>query len=245
MKITLFYFSGTGNTKAAGDRFKEEMAAWGVPVSLVNIETLRDGISVTDKADSELIGFAYPVYGADLPRIFKDFLHNLDRKGCVVKHAFAITTVGYINAYGPFLLKKELAKKGFELKNHLVIRMPDSTKTRVENSNKKSKYLERQNKKIKKLADNLLHGRTCYRGVGPWLLGGYIVRMLLKKAIREKYRTLYVDDSLCIRCETCVGNCPTGAIRYSNGIFTFTDSCTTCFRCIQSCPARAIKERSP
>lgn len=244
MNITLYYFSGTGNTKIVCARFKENMESRNVPVSLVSIESLRGETPISERSESGIIGFAYPVYGADLPEIYKKFLQDLDQDGFNGKSAFAITTAAYVNAYGPFLLKKELAKKGLVLKNHIVVKMPDSTKTRIQNKNGASRRLDRQNKRIGKLADNLIHGRSRYRGVGPWLLGGYIVRPILKKPLREKYKTLYVDENLCTRCETCVRNCPTKAIRYSNGTFTFTDTCTTCFRCIHSCPVRAIKETS-
>ena len=242
MRITLFYFSGTGNTKAACDLFKEKLEHRNATIILINIEDITDGGRIED-TNSDIIGFAYPVYGADLPRIFRDFLSNVNPRVFSKKEAFVITTAGYINAYGPFLLKKELSKKGLVLKNHIVVKMPNSTKKSDNNEIRRYRSLAKQEKKIEKLAGSLLDGRGRFYGVGPWLLGGYIIRVALKKPMAEHYKKLQVDDSVCTHCKTCINNCPTQAIRYVNGTFTFTAACTTCFRCVQSCPVHAIKNK--
>lgn len=47
----------------------------------------------------------------------------------------------------------------------------------------------------------------------------------------------------CVRCNTCVGECPVGAIEPANifRIAKITDKCVKCEVCVQSCPISAIK----
>ena len=47
----------------------------------------------------------------------------------------------------------------------------------------------------------------------------------------------------CVRCNTCVGTCPVGAIESANifRLAKITDKCVKCEICVQSCPVSAIK----
>jgi len=47
----------------------------------------------------------------------------------------------------------------------------------------------------------------------------------------------------CVRCNTCVGTCPVGAIEPANifRLAKITDKCVKCEICVQSCPVSAIK----
>ena len=182
-----------------------------------------------------------PSSRADLPRIYKDFLKSL--QGCLFHHreAFVITTVGYINAYGPFLMSKELKKLGLLMKNHLVIRMPNSTKRTAQYDVLRSKHLAKQDRRFARLVDDILHHRKHISGVGPWVLGGYVVRKILGNQMKEHYKRMYVDSGLCIDCGKCIRDCPEKAIGHDGGEYSFSNTCTVCFRCIHFCPVQAIK----
>lgn len=47
----------------------------------------------------------------------------------------------------------------------------------------------------------------------------------------------------CVRCNTCVGQCPVGAIEPANifRLAKITDKCVKCEICVQTCPVSAIK----
>ncbi|MBN2050864.1 MAG: EFR1 family ferrodoxin [Spirochaetales bacterium] len=244
MRITLFYFSGTGNTKAVCDAFKIKMERENARVSIINVEKHGQGNDSQVKdliRNTDVFGFAYPVFGADLPRIYKDFLIGLQGSQFNNREAFVITTVGYINAYGPFLMKKELKKLGLLLKNHIVLRMPNSTKRITQYDNARSECLVKQDSRITRLVGDILYHRKHISGVGPWVLGGYVVRKVLGKQMKEHYKRWYVDTGLCIDCGQCLGNCPVQAIRSNGGEYSFSDTCITCFRCLHFCPVQAIK----
>ena len=46
-------------------------------------------------------------------------------------------------------------------------------------------------------------------------------------------------DNLCLKCETCVRACPTGAITLDDKISTVAEACTLCHACVKFCPTSA------
>ncbi|PKN11073.1 MAG: hypothetical protein CVU43_22085 [Chloroflexi bacterium HGW-Chloroflexi-5] len=58
---------------------------------------------------------------------------------------------------------------------------------------------------------------------------------LNKKAIRKHT----VDGEKCIRCQTCVKQCPVAAI-HPEKQFVDRDRCVACFGCLNNCPADAV-----
>ena len=48
----------------------------------------------------------------------------------------------------------------------------------------------------------------------------------------------------CIKCGTCVRNCPADAIDIENKTFDL-DACIGCYGCINRCPKHAISPTSP
>ena len=57
------------------------------------------------------------------------------------------------------------------------------------------------------------------------------------------------DEGLCMQCGTCVGVCPTGAVKLTWALragYRLTvdaQTCTDCGRCHAACPARASTSR--
>ncbi len=44
----------------------------------------------------------------------------------------------------------------------------------------------------------------------------------------------------CLRCDTCVSTCPTGAMQAPG--HWISDACTRCFRCVETCPGGALTQ---
>ncbi len=53
--------------------------------------------------------------------------------------------------------------------------------------------------------------------------------------------SVIVKKDECIGCESCLSNCPSGAIIMKDGKAEITDACTTCGACVESCPVGAIE----
>ena len=245
MKIALFYFSGTGNTKFVCDRFKIFIEQKNNSIDLYNIELIRNESTNTVSTiinQANLIGFAYPIHGANLPKIVDDFLNSFFLDGSRNKDVFIISTVGVINAYGPFIIKKRLQRSGLHLKWHYVYRTINNTAVRKVDAIQLEEKHRKQTLPFTKFCNSVITNETYCNGIGPWIVGGYIVRRMLRKTIENHYKAFYVDSSLCTKCNLCIDNCPTKSINYQHNGFIFSQTCTTCLRCINKCPVDAIKE---
>jgi len=72
--ITLFFFSGTGNTWWVGERIAEALNTRGAPTELLSIEGLSHAEVEQKVAASDLIGIGYPIYASDAPLIMQQFI---------------------------------------------------------------------------------------------------------------------------------------------------------------------------
>lgn len=59
----------------------------------------------------------------------------------------------------------------------------------------------------------------------------------------KEFRAKKISDN-CIKCKTCVRNCPTNAIDIENKIFDL-DACIGCYGCINRCPKHSISPSNP
>jgi ferredoxin len=240
MNIVLYYFSGTGNTEFACEKFKNYMELNNNHVNLYKIESEIFDIQNMNQAD--IVGIAYPIYGANIPTIINNFINTLPNN--INRNVFIISTVGYIDAYGPFIIKKRLKQFGLNLRWHYVYKSIDNTAIRnVTKENLDNKH-QKQIGLFTKFCKSIIRNTPYFNGIGPWILGGYIVRNLLRNNIISHYKSLFVDMDVCIKCNKCINNCPTKSINYIDNKYVFMETCTTCFRCINKCPENAIKQNA-
>jgi len=52
--------------------------------------------------------------------------------------------------------------------------------------------------------------------------------------------SIRIDDEICTGCESCVANCPYGALEVIDGKACVSDDCNLCGACVDSCPVDAI-----
>jgi Pyruvate/2-oxoacid:ferredoxin oxidoreductase delta subunit len=255
MRFTSFYFSGTGNTKWAVEQFTKIAIESGHNAEMISIEEdiagNADCIQSAFKS-SDFIGIAYPVYGADMPKIYKQFLCRLGNAlknvpGPALKNrkTFIITTVGFMNGYGPIKPGKILHGMSLKLCGHVFLRMAMNTITPAVKMKAVSRVELDKRKEIgrvqlKLLLDDLAAGKKHIKGIGPHLGPGNIIRSLLSKTINNYYKQLGVNIKTCTHCMQCVKNCPEKNIEYRNDSFIFHENCTACMRCYNLCPSGSI-----
>jgi Pyruvate/2-oxoacid:ferredoxin oxidoreductase delta subunit len=257
MNLLLFYFSGTGNTWWVAQQVQQQLQAASHEVDLISIEVQKipeDSRILTKLNSADMIGFCYPVYGANLPPIMFRFIqkiidwnqeHLIHSAPSPQKETFVITTVGYINAFGPFLIKSLLKQAGFFLQGHLNIVLCNNASVPGLKVNplSETKLLPRKENAIKhltKFLHNILNHKRSIHGIGPYLIGGYFIRRFFHSKIQNQYQNFGVDESRCKQCLICVKNCPTQAIHYDQNHFHFSADCTACMRCYNFCPTQAI-----
>lgn len=246
MRVSVFYFSGTGNTKWAVDEISKCFKEKGHECLVYAIEnTVPDLCEIVN--DSDLIGFAFPIYGANIPNIMARFLKELEQicVGSSSKPAFIVTTSGFIDGYGPIAANRIIKKCGFKLLSYIDIKLSNdvstpSVKTNIRSGESLKKRLEKSKLVINKTVDHLLSKSRYVRNIGPYLIPGLIIRKATEKGQKNCYLSLSVDKDRCRKCMRCVNNCPTKSIVYKDDNFSFLPSCTACMRCYNFCPANAV-----
>ncbi len=245
MKFTVFYFSGTGNTEWAVHQFQKAIEQKKHECTIYSVENRIENLqSVIEKAD--YIGFAFPVYGADMPHIIKEFFEkSIGALNTAKKKYFIMTTVGYMDAMGPFVVKKALKKYNLEMAGYVRLRICNNLSTpKLKTKPVSREVLKARLKKcqnsIDKPISNLISDRKYITNIGPYLIPGIIIRKATAAEKKNHFKYLNVDIAKCSSCMRCVNNCPTKSIVYSNGAFTFLPTCTTCMRCYNFCPKYAV-----
>ncbi len=198
---------------------------------------------------SDYIGFANPIYGADIPLIMRAFIRRLTgiqrNEKTHSKPIYMINTFGYINGYGPFAAGRLFDKDYFKLKAHVNIKMCNNISTYKIKSNFVSpatlsiRKIQAKNR-LEIMVNRLLKEKMYIKGIGLYLIPGIIIRKKTGPAMHSHYKELGVHTDTCNRCMACVNNCPTRSIRFKDDRFEFLEGCTACSRCYNYCPTFSI-----
>src|SRR5574344_1317245 len=108
MKIIIWYFTGTGNTRFAAETLLEKLKNNGADATLARF---YNGAQTPDFSDCDLIGLSYPVHAFNAPQPFFKAVKNADTCG---KPVFVFTTSGeplFFNDYSFLTIKRVLNKK--------------------------------------------------------------------------------------------------------------------------------------
>ena len=218
--ISIFYFSGTGNTWWISQKIESvfiekglEAETFSIEMTNVNWETKLPKILTR----SDIIGIGYPVYGSSIPTNMKDWIinylcHSLEN-GVEKKKAFVFDTMALFSGDTPLKMREILKNCGFLVKQAINIRMlsnvPQIPILMVWNKEKQKKILLKAQRKCEKLADRVLENKKWIMRRDPFSrLFGWLQRvgMQLEENIINK---LYeIDREKCNLCELCVKHCP-------------------------------------
>ena len=211
--MTIFYFTGTGNSLFAARTIANANNA-----TLISIpQVINNTTTYTD----DVIGFVYPQYANGLPKMVRRFIVentlNADYFFAVDLYSFI-----HINALGEIASLLPL-NYGAYLKtpmNFILLcgapRNPGNMLKRAENNLSKiiSDIENRANKRIK--PNKTIGNATKHFG--------------------ESNFKISAD---CTKCGVCVKVCPAGNVELNEKII-FGNNCETCFACVNLCPAHAI-----
>lgn len=253
MLFSIFYFSGTGNTKWASYEFLKLAEEQNQTVNLYSIENntllTSDYLKKVILA-SDYIGFAHPIYGADIPPIMRNFIERVVScnfvKNMGHKPVFVISTVGYVNSFGYYCERKLFLHTDFEIRSYVNLKLCNNAstpnmRTKPISSDKLEARKRSASHLLKRSLYCLLNDKRFICGRRPYLIPGILIRKFSRQAIKECYASLSIDMSNCVQCLNCVNNCPTNSIVFKNGTFTFSESCTSCMRCYNFCPKYAVR----
>jgi len=245
MKAVVKYFSGTGNSyqvaKVSANILKEN----GFEVFLSDIFSDNKFIE-----DIEFIGFCFPVYAFDIPRVCKRYLNQLPSFSKPPK-IFIFITAGdeTESGFSCMTTSKILSSKNCNLIYSEVIEMPANW-TVAMNPPDKLKAMEIIEKGLIKvtgcindiLNDNKKH--KIFNYPPRFSKFGYYKEYYLFKwlGLNNLWRNFRTDNS-CTGCENCMKVCPTKSIQMKNNHPVWSKTCEQCMRCVNLCSHKAIYQK--
>jgi ferredoxin len=222
MKMTVFYFTSTGNSLAVAKR---------VGGNLISIPQIIDRLR--PEYSDDVIGVVFPIYGFGLPKMVARFLRGTKLSA---EYTFAIGTYG--NKTGA-CMRNVQRLVGFDYAESLL--MVDNYLPGFDINDQIAKLPE------KNTEGNLTRIITDI-GVRKKLTAtASMGDIVLTAAIQAGENTFtqatqaqnYLINSECTKCGICAKVCPAKNITVDEGI-EFGDQCEWCLGCVHLCPKNAI-----
>ena len=240
--IGIFYFSGTGNTKMIAKLLATEFNRYVSVVDVIAIDELLKTNKTAEVEKYDIIGFGYPVHAFNAPRIFFEFIEQLqDGKK---KKTFIFKSAGdpFMQAGSTALVRKAFQKKGYDVIYERLFVMPANVLVRYPDQLIKQLYntaLQRTKTMVKEILSETtkLQKNTFFSTFATTAFSS-----MENFGARFFGKNLYVSYS-CNLCGICISNCPTNNITKQKGRIRFHSKCNLCMRCIYRCPVNAISPR--
>ncbi|OHD56443.1 MAG: hypothetical protein A2Y33_15760 [Spirochaetes bacterium GWF1_51_8] len=239
MKIGIYVFSGTGNTRFSAELMKKEFEKQGCTVDLFNIEDFSRKGLIPSPAEYDIAGFGYPVHAWNAPRNFFEFIGTLPPGGG--KKSFVFKSAGdpLLDGGATSMVRARLLKRGYEVFHETLFVMPANVMWRYSDEMIKD-LIHIAERTAAKSVTGILKGDTCLQRNG--ILRRACSRMFSAGesfGVRRLGRRMKVSDA-CNNCGVCVKICPMGNIAPGEKKPVFLKNCVLCVRCIDKCPKDAI-----
>ncbi len=232
------YFSGTGNSKWAAERFLQECGC------TADAFAIEDAQAAEKLAACEKLVFAYPVQYSALPKLVSEFVQT-HAPLWKDKQVFVIATMALFSGDGAGVLARQLEKHGATIVGGLHLQMPDSIadeRVLKRTPEKNRRLVAAAGQKLAKAGAAIRRGKYPQQGLG--LLSraaGFLLQRLWFGYRTSTYSNkLKIAPAACIGCGKCAGLCPTGNITMDGKLARAADHCTLCYRCVNHCPVQAI-----
>jgi len=230
--MTIFYFTGTGNSLAVAKKILDEDA------KLVSIPQIID--SGTTHYKDDVIGVIFPVYFYTIPKMVKRFLEKTKLEA---EYLFAVGTQGGMS--GACLVKVQKAAKigGNKLDYGACISIMSNFLPRFCTSTEVAKMPK------KKFDENLQRIMSDIVGRKKKKIGSGVIKRCITffasrtyKKANFKAKQKYIVNDNCNKCEICARVCPAKNIEVS-GTIEFLENCEYCFACVHLCPQNALHHK--
>lgn len=223
----IYWFSGTGNSLYAA---KQLSAALGdIPLVQITRKTHPGGVG----GSGEKVGFVFPSYYGNLPRIVRSFIKKLEIEPGT--YLFSVVTMGAAGQGSVAALDTLLKEKGHCLNYGRGIMMPRNYVLMYNpaDSEKSVKAMDKVDAKLKKYAAEIEEEKQLTKKMP-------ITAANLYKNIAELDAAFTVGEN-CTGCGLCKQICPVENIRLDNGKPEWLHHCEHCVACISWCPVGAIE----
>jgi NAD-dependent dihydropyrimidine dehydrogenase PreA subunit len=248
-ETVLFYFSGTGNSLAV----TRNIAGHFTDAAIVPL--LKTDAAAYIEADTERIGFIYPIYMNAVPRVVVKFIKEL--KCLPGKYIFAVATHGGLPGKAGLHIDKVLKDRQLVLDAYFEVEMLNNTPKGVA-----PKPLMKLNWELDItpgiVGDKLKAAEAAIGGIAQSVLDKeknmceyqsakgkgisyWLIKQMWKMNEKSKPKLDFVLDECCTDCGLCETLCTTNRIKLKEGKPEWTtNDCNYCYACFNYCPTQAI-----
>jgi ferredoxin len=239
VKVLIYYYSATGNTKLVCEYLAGHMC---LPIDLVDI---IDGKTIDIDA-YDVVGFASPTDFWGIPKVFAAFIEGLPLQK--EKPAFVVNTFGARSGKTLHLLDKALTLRGFCVLAGHSLRMPENYPPMIARgmgaesapSPKRLRKFDTFIRNVRVLLDRVANKERIQKGPVPISFIDRLLPTRPRSSARKYMGQKFVDEALCTECGVCHRDCPYHAIRMEPKPLFDMNKCLGCWRCYNRCPAHAI-----
>ena len=234
----IFYFSGVGNSAWVAHKLAEQLQDQVLAIA----EEIRKEMVYT-LAKGERVGFVFPVYGWEPPKIVLDFIRRMQMQA--PEYLYFVCTCGDDTGKTNRIFTQAIEKKGWHCHAGYSVTMPDTYVCLpgfdIDDEDELKRKLENASSRVDFIAEELSrkvlqHKYNCLEGAFPnvktYVLGG------LFRAFLMSPKPFRATDA-CISCGLCEKRCPVHNIKVE-GKPQWGDDCTMCLACYHACPQHAI-----
>lgn len=232
---TIYYFTGTGNSLWAARKLSE----------LLDGATLKPMAKLmkekTVAADSDTVGFVFPLYFSGTPDIVMRFVDkiNLDK----ADYCFTVVTRGLTGGIVFSQLNGILERKSKRLHSAFYLTTHDNyiPNFNAPSEEKAKRITDSALSRIQKIAD-IIRNKVDEKprdSLAGKLTGNFAYHGWIKE-VHEKDREFWTDER-CNSCGTCVKVCPVDNVEMVDGKPSWHHRCEQCFACIHLCPKTSIQ----
>lgn len=236
----IFYFGSTGNSK-----YCAETIAIATNDRVISItDALKEGEYAYRLAPQEQLGFVFPTYFMDVPKIVMEFIQKIEIQGYENQYVFSTITCNNVPGYSGKRIQDIIIGKGLNTPGIFSITMPRNYAIAYSmlSPENERKTLTKAEKRLSKVIEQIQLKNKIMDMTG-FLVPNIISRTLsyLARLHRLKTKKFYTTDK-CTGCGLCVKNCPISAIEMINGCPKWTKpECEHCLGCYHRCPVQAIE----
>jgi len=224
---TIFWFSGTGNSLYAAKRLAAALSDMPLHPMAAGVPPVPVG------GEGEKVGFIFPSYYGNLPRIVRSFVEKLEVLPGT--YLFAVVTKGGVGHGSVAALRSALLQKGLPLDYGRVIHTPPNyvLSYNPADASKKETALDKADQKLSRFATEIAAGARSVKAFK-------FTANNLYKNIESLDEPFYTEDS-CVGCGQCERICPVDNIKMEEGRPGWQHHCEHCVACISWCPMGAIQ----
>lgn len=252
-KIFLYYFSGTGNSRAAANWFQEVASERQIPCKLIQLYRDKVDELPDQNIENQLIGFFFPTHGFNAAPAMLSFIWKFPqikntsvfivntRAGMKISKLFLPGLSGLAQLLPAILLKfkgfRVVGMQPLDLPSNWISLHPGIKETVVQSMFEHYKVI------LKSFASRILEGKSKYKALISLPIDLFVVPISFGYYFFGRFflAKMFISTSSCDACGICENQCPVGAIKLKSDRPFWKYTCESCMKCMNNCPKKAIQ----